>query len=132
MAKKEDQKIERTYNIPLRREYLKVAGWKRTNKAVIALRQFLVKHMKSENIKLSKEVNEEMWKHGIKNPPHHIKVNASKDSEGVVKVDLFGKNTPEAGKKENKKVSSGKDNNSGKDKKNNSAGETPAKETEKK
>ena len=31
-----------------------------------------------------------MWKHGIKNPPHHIKVNVTKDDSGLVQADLFG------------------------------------------
>ena len=38
--------------------------------------------MKSSDIRLDKAVNEEMWKHGGKNPPHHIKVFAVKDKEG--------------------------------------------------
>ena len=107
MAKKETKTttIERTYNVPLRREYLKVANWKRTKKAVSALRQFLAKHMKSEEVKLGKELNEHLWKHGIKNPPHHVKVNVSKDEKGVVKAELFGvkKKEVKEEKKETKK-----------------------------
>lgn len=92
MAKKENLSaaLERTYTIPLRREYLKVPNWKRTEKAVIAVREFMIRHMKSREVKIGKALNEELWKHGIKNPPHHIKVNAVKDEKGIVKVDLFG------------------------------------------
>ena len=93
MAKKTEAKgktIERTYNIPLRKEYQKVPRWKRTKKAVTALRQFLVKHMKSENVKLSKELNQKVWQHGLRNPPHHVKVNVSKDEKGEVRAELFG------------------------------------------
>tara|TARA_Y100000310_G_scaffold302329_1_gene339545 strand:+ start:929 stop:1294 length:366 start_codon:yes stop_codon:yes gene_type:complete len=91
MAKKVEEKlIERVYNIPLRKEFQKVARWKKTKKATTALKQFLRKHMKSDNVKISKEINERLWKHGIKNPPHHVKVNVTKDSEGVVKAELFG------------------------------------------
>ena len=82
--------LERTYTIPLRREYLKVANWRRTEKAVTAVREFMIRHMKSKDIKIGKALNEQLWKHGIKNPPHHIKVNAVKDDKGVVKVELFG------------------------------------------
>jgi len=91
MAKKEKAPkniLERVYNVPLRREYLKVANWKRTKKAVKALREFIVKHMKSENVILSNYVNKELWKHGIKNPPHHIKISAKKDEKGKVMVEL--------------------------------------------
>ena len=99
MAKKETKPvIERTYNVPLRKEYQKVPRWQRTKKAVTALRQFLSKHMKSEDVKISKELNQKVWKHGIRNPPHHVKVTVTKDSEGVVKAELFG-----AKKKDEKK-----------------------------
>jgi len=107
MAKKTEEKLlERVYNIPLRKEFRKVPRWKKTKKATTALRQFLQKHMKSDNVKLSKEINEELWKHGIKNPPHHVKVNVTKDSEGAVKAELFGvkkKVEKEAPKKEKSK-----------------------------
>ena len=91
MAKKEETpKVvsERVYNIPLRKEFRKVANWRRTEKAVKALREFVVKHMKSDNVLLSKYVNKELWKHGIKNPPHHVKISAKKDDKGKVMVEL--------------------------------------------
>lgn len=109
MAKKTTEKtLERTYNVPLRKEYMKAPRWKRTKKAVTALREFLAKHMKSENVLLSKELNEAMWKHGIKNPPHHIKVKAVKDEKGVVKAELFGAEKP-ASKKEKKEKTANKE-----------------------
>ena len=48
----EETILERTYNVPLRKEFLKVPKYKRAKKAVTALKQFLVKHMKSDNIKI--------------------------------------------------------------------------------
>lgn len=105
MAKaKESSALERTYNVPLRKEFQKVPRWRKTKKAVTALRQFLAKHMKSDNVKISKEINQELWKHGIRNPPHHIKVNVSKDSEGVVRAELFAVEKKTSAKKEEKKV----------------------------
>ena len=94
MAKTAEKTLERTYNVPLRKEYMKAPRWNRTKKAVTALRQFLVKHMKSENVLLSKELNEELWKRGIQNPPHHVKVKVMKDDKGVVKADLFAVEKP--------------------------------------
>ena len=93
MAKKESKPkiaLERTYNIPLRKEWLKAPKWKRTKKAVKAAKEFLQKHMKSDNVKLSKSINDAIWKHGGKNPPHHIKVDVSKDEEGLVTATLSG------------------------------------------
>ena len=103
-TKTETKTLERTYNIPLRKEYLKVPKWRRTKKAVAAVKQFLKKHMKSEQVRLGKHLNEELWKHGIKNPPHHIKVTTFKDDKGIVKAELFGHKI-ETEKKEKKKLS---------------------------
>jgi ribosomal protein L31E len=43
---KDDKKpvLERTYNVPLRREYLKVPRYRRAKKAVTALKEFVSKH----------------------------------------------------------------------------------------
>jgi large subunit ribosomal protein L31e len=91
MAKATETKtIERTYTIPLRREFLKTPRWKRTKKAVSAAKQFLSKHMKSDNVKLGESINKELWKHGIKNPPGKVKVTVSKDDKGIVKAEMFG------------------------------------------
>lgn len=94
MAKKEEKKasivLERTYNIPLRKQFMKAPRWKRTNRAVKALQAFLVRHMKSDNIKLGKYLNLAVWKHGAKNPPHHVKVEVKKDSDGVVSAEIVG------------------------------------------
>ena len=50
----EEKTLERTYNVPLRKEFLKVPKYKRAKKAVKALKQFLAKHMKSDNVKIGK------------------------------------------------------------------------------
>ena len=85
--------LKRTYNIPLRREFMKVPKYKRAKKAITALKQFVKRHMKIdnlENIKIGKHLNEEIWKHSIKNPPHHVKVNILKDlKENKAIVELF-------------------------------------------
>jgi large subunit ribosomal protein L31e len=94
--------IERVYNVPLRKEFRKVARYKKTKKAMTALRQFLAKHMKSDNIKISNDINMIVWKDGIKNPPHHIKVIAKKDDKDVVTVELFDKKQEKVAKKETK------------------------------
>jgi large subunit ribosomal protein L31e len=84
------KELERTYTIPLRREYMKVPKYKRAKKAITAIKQFLQKHMKAEEIKLGRELNLKIWERGIKNPPHHVKVNVKKTAEGVVQAELFG------------------------------------------
>lgn len=94
MAKEEKKEtkvaLERTYIVPLRTEWLKAPRYRRSKKAVNALMQFIMKHMKSDDVRVGKYLNEEIWKHGIKNPPHKIKVNAKKYDDNSVKVELFG------------------------------------------
>ena len=115
MAKKEEAPkivLERVYVIPLRRETLKVPPFKKANKAVKTIQKFISKHMKSENVAVGRYLNLFVWKHGAKNPPHKVKVNAAKDDKGRVVVELVGapKEMPKAeekkkaGKKEEKVV----------------------------
>ncbi len=83
---------ERTYVIPLRKEWLKVSRYKRAKRAVTGVRRFLKRHFRVpvENVKVGKSLNEEIWKHGIRNPPSKVKVTAVKDAEGIVRAELFG------------------------------------------
>lgn len=92
MAKAKESKIvlERTYNVPLRKEVLKTPKYKRAHKAMMALRQFLAKHMKSDQIIIGRHANMKVWEQGMRNPPHHIQVIAKKDDEGKVMVELVG------------------------------------------
>ncbi|MBI2655983.1 60S ribosomal protein L31, partial [Candidatus Woesearchaeota archaeon] len=93
--------LERNYVIPLRRETLKVPNFKKANKAVRAIKQFISKHMKSENVAVGKYLNLFIWKHGAKNPPHKVQVTASKDDKGRVFVEIVG--APKEKPKEEKK-----------------------------
>jgi large subunit ribosomal protein L31e len=94
MAKKEEtkEKIEREYVIPLREKCRPVPRYKKTNKAVKSVKEFLARHMKIrdrdlDKIKLDIHLNEFLWARGIKNPPHKVKVKAIKEDD-IVRVDL--------------------------------------------
>src|SRR3989338_4841187 len=84
-------KVERTYNVPLRVEWLKAPKYRRAKKALIGLRQFIAKHMKSDEVLIGQYANEAIWKNGIQCPPHHLKVSVLKQADGKVYVELFGK-----------------------------------------
>ena len=94
--------LERTYNIPLRKDFSKAPKWNRSKRAIRSLRSFLQKHMKSEDVRIGTGVNNAVWERGIKNPPHHVKVTAIKDDEGVVRAQLFGFKAKEEKKTETK------------------------------
>ena len=83
--------LERTYIVPLRREWLKAPKHKRAKKAVKALREFLSRHMKAEleDVKIGKWANQAIWARGIKKPMHKIKIKASKDEKGIIRAELF-------------------------------------------
>ena len=83
--------LERIYNVPLRKGWLKAPMHKRAKKAVRTLREFLAQHMKAdfENIKVGMWANEHLWAKGTKKPPHHIQVKATKDSEGIVRAEIL-------------------------------------------
>jgi len=84
----ETKKEERVYVIPLRKRWLKVVKYQRGKKAVKAVREFIIKHMKSNNIKIGKYLNEKLWERGIRKPPHKVKVKTWKEDD-VVKVELI-------------------------------------------
>lgn len=112
MAKKKEKKetkvvLERTYIVPLRKGWIKAPMYRRTKKALTTLREFIQRHMKAqhiEDIKVGKYLNLELWKHGIRNPPHKIKVVAKKNEEGLVKVELFGAPEEKPAEKAEKKA----------------------------
>src|SRR4030042_6738340 len=93
MAKKtEENKLEREYIIPLREKIRVVPRYKKTNKAVKTIKEFIARHMKVydrdlNKVKVDKYVNEFLWARGIRNPPHSVKVKAIKTGD-IVRVEL--------------------------------------------
>ena len=78
---------EKTFIIPFRKEFLKVPRYKRSQKAVSALRTYLQKHMKTEEIKIGPHLNRALHEHGKRNPPSKIKVKVIREGS-VVKTEL--------------------------------------------
>lgn len=76
---------ERIYTIPFRKVWATPRA-KRSPRASRMLRDFVRRHMKTEDVEISNEVNEELWARGIKKPPREIKVRLVKDKEGRVIV----------------------------------------------
>ena len=101
---------ERIMIVPLRREFLKAPQYRRTKKAVNALRQFIAKHTKVslDNVKLGKFLNNKMWENGIQNPPHKVKITVVKDDKGIVMAELFGTKVKKAEEKKSSKKATSK------------------------
>jgi large subunit ribosomal protein L31e len=94
---KTESNFEREYIIPLRKSTNKVPSYKKANKAIKTIKEFLAKHMKVEDrdlnlVKIDKYLNETIWHQGIKHPPAKIKVKAIKEN-GIVRVEAVEMST---------------------------------------
>lgn len=79
--------LERVYTIPLRHAHHGKRS-KRADRAVRDVRTFLTRHMKSDNIWISGDVNETLWARGKYTIPSKIRVRATRFNDGVVEVTL--------------------------------------------
>lgn len=64
---------ERIYTIPLRDAW-RTALRRRAKRAISIIKEFTVRHMKADKVKIGKALNENVWKQGIRNPPRKVKV----------------------------------------------------------
>ena len=96
MAKKEQEPkviLEREYTVPLRSKWLKAPEYKRANKAIRSLKEFLAKHMKDydrdlRNVKIDHYLNEEIRFRGMRKPASKIKVKVKKYDNGKIVAEL--------------------------------------------
>ncbi len=93
MAEERKVQVEREYIVPLRHGWLKVPKYKRANKAVKTLKEFIVQHMKIydrdlRKVKLDVYLNNEIRFRGMQKPLGKVKVKAIKYDDGTVAVKL--------------------------------------------
>ena len=77
---------EKVYTIPLRHVWVVTPRGKRAPRAVRDVRNYVARHMKSDEVAVSNEINSEIWSRSINKPPRRITVRAVKDKEGKVIV----------------------------------------------
>jgi large subunit ribosomal protein L31e len=77
---------EKIYTIPLRHVWVVTPRGRRAPRAVRDVRDFVARHMKSDEVAVSNEINSEIWSRSINKPPRKITVRAVKDKEGKVIV----------------------------------------------
>ena len=85
------EEFDRIYTVPLGRAWI-YPKQRRSKRAVSILREFAMRHGKTEQIKISEEVSEKIWERGIRHPPRRIKVRLVKDKEGLVTVQTLSDN----------------------------------------
>jgi len=69
---------------------------KRASKAVKLVKEFIMKHMKVDEVWLAQDVNEFIFKRGMQKPPRKITVRAEKGDDNVVAIYLAGLTPEEA------------------------------------
>ncbi|MHA1520984.1 MAG: 50S ribosomal protein L31e [Promethearchaeota archaeon] len=85
----EEIQEERFYVVPLAKGFEKAPRWKAAKKAMIVLKEFLVRHMKPEGaVYVSQDINERLWERGIKHPPRKIRIRVTKSVDGIVRAYL--------------------------------------------
>ncbi len=82
-------KLERTYTIPLRSDFVRVPRYYRAKRAINRIKNYISKHMKSEDVRIGSVLNEHVWARGIKNPPGKVTVKAIREADFVT-VELEG------------------------------------------
>jgi len=76
---------ERVYTIPLRDAY-RAPSTKRAKVAVRLVKEFVLRHVKADVVKISPALNEMLWARGISKPPHRVKVRVNVSQEEELKV----------------------------------------------
>ena len=79
--------MERIYTVPLK-EAWNAQRYRRSERAMMVLKAFAVRHMKAKEVTVDTTVNEAIWARGIKSPPHNIRVKMTKDEDGKVIITL--------------------------------------------
>ena len=82
--------MERTYTVPLRKDIISAPRYKRAKRAVRAMRTYLKRHLKTDEVRIGRFLNEHLWSRGIKNPPTKVKINADV-RDGIGRAELPGK-----------------------------------------
>ena len=77
---------EKTYTIPIAKLGYTTDRGHRAPRAVRDVKKYVSRHMRSDEVSISNEINATIWARGINKPPRKIVVRAVKDKEGKVVV----------------------------------------------
>ena len=78
---------ERVYTIPFRHAWIAPIK-NRSPRVIMILKSFMKKQMKTDNLVISREVNDYIWKKGIKGAPRKIRIRAIRNKDGITTVYL--------------------------------------------
>jgi len=99
MAKKQlPLEEEKIFTIALRRKWKPAARVSRTKKSVNVVKQYITKHTRAADVKISAKLNDSLWAGGAKMPLPRIRVKVNV-ADGVANARLPGEITLEEEKK---------------------------------
>ncbi len=85
--------VERVYTINLGKVLLSPNN-QRAKRAINMIREFAIRHMKSEDVKIEEDVSHLVWARGIRHPPRKIRVKLTKDGDGTVLISKYQEEKP--------------------------------------
>ena len=79
---------ESIYTVNFRKAWI-TPEYKRTNRVIGILREFAIRLMKTDDIKIDQYLNRYLWRRGKRNPPRRIRVRMTKDETDTVVISLY-------------------------------------------
>lgn len=110
---KTEESLSRVYTINLGKAWL-TPRYRRTDRVINMVREFAVKNMKSDEVKIDQDLSRHIWAKGKTNPPRKVRVKMVKDEDDIVTVSLYEEAAEIAEEEEKEEEEADKD----KDKKN--------------
>ncbi|MGQ0795402.1 MAG: 50S ribosomal protein L31e [Nitrosopumilaceae archaeon] len=88
-----EETVERVYTINLGKVLLSPNN-QRAKRAINMIREFAIRHMKSEIVKMEEDVSHLVWQRGIRHPPRKIRVKLTKDDDGAILISKYQEEKP--------------------------------------
>ena len=98
MSKTEETQ-SRVYTINLGKAWL-TPRYRRTDRVMNMVREFAVKNMKSDEVKIDQDLSRHIWARGRTNPPRKVRVKMVKDEDDIVTVSLYEEAVEEVSEEE--------------------------------
>lgn len=85
---KSEESLSRVFTINLGKAWL-TPRYRRTDRVINMVREFAVKNMKSDEVKIDQDLSRHIWVKGKTNPPRKVRVKMVKDEDDIVTVSLY-------------------------------------------
>ena len=85
---KGEETLSRVYTVNLGKAWL-TPRYRRTDRVINMVREFAIKNMESDEVKIDQDLNRHIWSRGKTNPPRKVRVKMVKDEDDVVTVSLY-------------------------------------------